>query len=186
MDDRHEITQLLNRTRDGDAAALDMLLPLVYKELYQLARQQRRRSSSETLNTTALVHEAYEKIARQNAGWNDRAHFLRVASKAMRDIIVDYARKQAAAKRGGPNTDVSLDEVPVIAPERADEVVALDEALTRLAQLDARQEEVVQLRYFVGLTIPETAEVLGLSTATIKREWTAARAWLHREIRGAT
>lgn len=182
MSASQEITQLLIRAKDGDSSALDDLLPLVYRELYDLARMQRRRTSSETLNTTALVHEAYEKIARQDAGWNDKAHFFRVAAKAMRDIIVDYARKQSAAKRGGDAIDLSLEDIQLVAPERAEEVVVLDEALNRLSELDARQSEVVQLRYFVGLTIEETADVLGLSTATIKREWTAARAWLHQEI----
>lgn len=182
MPTSQDITQLLIRAKGGDTNALDELLPLVYRELYDLARLQRRRTSSETLNTTALVHEAYEKIARQDAGWNDKAHFFRVAAKAMRDIIVDYARRQTAAKRGGDASDLSLENIQLVAPERADEVVALDEALGRLSALDERQSEVVQLRYFVGLTIEETADVLGLSTATIKREWTAARAWLHQEI----
>ena len=182
-DNQHDVTRLLAQVREGDTAALERLLPLVYQELRALARRQRsRRGSAETLNTTALVHEAYEKLARQDAGWNDRAHFFRVAAKAMRDVLVDYARQQQAAKRGGKQPDLALDEMRLVAIERTDEVLALDEALTRLAALDARQSEVVELRYFVGLTIPETAEVLGLSPATIKREWTAARAWLYREM----
>lgn len=174
---------MLARVRDGESGALDRLLPILYDELRALARRQRRRSSSETINTTALVHEAYEKLARQDGGWSDRAHFFRVAAKAMRDVLVDYARQRKAAKRGGGQPDVPLDEgAALVADERTEEVLALDEALTRLAAIDARQGEVVELRYFVGLTIPETADVLGLSPATVKREWTAARAWLYREI----
>ncbi|NNF57959.1 MAG: sigma-70 family RNA polymerase sigma factor [Rhodothermaceae bacterium] len=177
------MTWLLAQVREGDTSALERLLPLVYQELHALAhRQRRRRGAAETLNTTALVHEAYEKLARQDAGWHDRTHFFRVAAKAMRDVLVDYARQQQAAKRGGKHLHADLDETHLVAEERTDEVLALDEALNRLTALDARQGEVVELRYFVGLTIPETAEVLGLSPATIKREWTAARAWLHREM----
>jgi RNA polymerase sigma factor (TIGR02999 family) len=186
----HEITQLLARAGAGDAAALDRLLPLVYDELRALARRQRlRQGGTETLNTTALVHEAYEKLARageQGAGWNDRAHFFRVAAKAMRQVLVDYARARHTAKRGGDAPALPLDLAEaagtLLSAERADEVVALDEALDRLSALDPRQGEVVELRYFVGLTIPETADVLGLSPTTVKREWTAARAWLHREM----
>jgi RNA polymerase sigma factor (TIGR02999 family) len=186
----HEVTRLLAEARAGDAAALDRLLPLVYDELRALAHRQRlRQGGAETLNTTALVHEAYEKLARADAGgagWNDRAHFFRVAARAMRQVLVDYARAQTAAKRGGEATPLPLDAAEaagaLLPAERAAEVVALDEALGRLTALDPRQGEVVELRYFVGLTIPETADVLGLSPATVKREWTAARAWLHREM----
>lgn len=182
----HEITQLLEQVREGDTTALDRLLPLVYDELHALAHRQRAsREASETLNTTALVHEAYEKLARQGGGWDDRGHFFRVAAMAMRHIMVDYARKQHAAKRGGKNHPVTIEKSDLVAEERTAEVLALDEALTRLSTLDERQGEVVQLRYFIGLTIPETADVLGLSPATIKREWTAARAWLHRAMSDA-
>ena len=183
----HEVTRLLALAREGDAAALDRLLPLVYDELRALAaRQRRRRGGPETLNTTALVHEAYEKLARAEAAWNDRTHFFRVAARAMRQVLVDYARAQQAAKRGGAATPLPFETAEavgaVVPADRTDEVVALDEALDRLAALDPRQGEVVELRYFVGLTIPETADVLGLSPATVKRDWTAARAWLHREM----
>jgi RNA polymerase sigma factor (TIGR02999 family) len=179
----HEVTRLLALAQEGDAAALDRLLPLVYGELRALAHRQRlRQGAAETLNTTALVHEAYEKLARGSASWNDRAHFFRVAAKAMRQVLVDYARAQTAAKRGGEAPVLPLDEARLLPTERAAEVVALDEALGRLLVLDPRQGEVVELRYFVGLTIPETADVLGLSPATVKREWTAARAWLYREM----
>ena len=178
-----DITALLDEVREGRTDALDELLPLVYDELRALAHRQRlRQGAAETINTTALVHDAYEKLARADGGWNDRAHFFRVAATAMRQVIVDYARAQRAAKRGGDRHAVPLDDVPLVAEHRTDEVLALDEALHRLGALDARQSEVVTLRYFVGLTIPETAEVLGLSPATVKREWATARAWLHREM----
>ena len=177
------VTILLEQARAGDAGALDRLLPLVYTELRQLAHRQRsRRGGGETLNTTALVHEAYIKLARQDAGWNDRAHFFRTAARAMRQILVDDALRRRTAKRGGGLPDAELDEGRVAQEAKDDEVVALDEALTRLEALDPRQGEVVTLRYFVGLTIPETADVLGLSAATVKREWTSARAYLHRAL----
>ena len=185
-----EVTQLLAQACAGDAAALGALLPLVYAELRALAHRQRlRQGAAETLNTTALLHEAYEKLARAEGGgtaWNDRAHFFRVAAKAMRQVLVDYARAQSTEKRGGGAKPLPLDAAAtagaLFPAERAAEVVALDEALGRLSALDPRQGEVVALRYFVGLSIPETADVLGLSPATVKREWTAARAWLHREM----
>lgn len=181
------VTALLEEVRAGRADALAELLPLVYDELRALAHRQRlRQGAAETINTTALVHDAYEKLARADGGWHDRAHFFRVAAKAMRQVIVDYARAQRAAKRGGDRHAVPLDDVPLVAENRTDEVLALDEALGRLSALDARQSEVVTLRYFVGLTIPETAEVLGLSPATVKREWATARAWLHREMSHAS
>lgn len=181
-DDTTDVTILLGKVRAGETGALERLLSLLYDELRALARRQRRRTSNETINTTALVHEAYEKLARQDGGWADRGHFFRVAAKAMRDILVDYARQRRAAKRGGAQPHVPIEDLSLFADERTDEVIALDEALTRLAALDARQGEVVELRYFVGLSIPETADVLGLSPSTVKREWTAARAWLQREM----
>lgn len=179
----HDITQLLDQVRNGEAGALDRLLPLVYEQLRLLAHRQRvRPGAADTLNTTALVHEAYEKLAGRGGGWNDREHFFRVAAKAMRSIQVDYARNQLAAKRAGGTYALPLDESGLMAVEQPGELLALDEALSRLTALDARQGEVVELRYFIGLTIPETADVLGISSATVKREWTSARAWLHREI----
>ncbi len=183
MADEHDITQLLAQVRQGDTGALERLLPLVYAQLHDLAHRQRaNQGASETLNTTALVHEAYEKLARRDGDWNDRNHFFRVAAKAMRDVLVDYSRSQHAAKRGGTNLSTPLDQTSLVADERTSEVLALDEALTRLSLLDPRQGELVELRYFIGLTIPETADVLGISSATVKREWTSARAWLHREM----
>ena len=182
---RPAVTQILAEARNGDAAALDRLLPILYDELHALAhRERRRRGAAETLSTTALVHEAYEKLARADGNWNDRAHFFRVAATAMRQVIVDYARAQHAQKRGGGPAR-SLTNVPPLGlsvDADADDVLALDMALDRLAELDERQSEVVQLRYFAGLTVPEAAEVLEVSPATVKRDWTAARAWLHREI----
>ncbi|MEP0546561.1 MAG: ECF-type sigma factor [Rhodothermales bacterium] len=185
---RPDVTRILAEARAGDPAALDRLLPILYDELHALAHRERgRRGAAETLSTTALVHEAYEKLARADGGWNDRAHFFRVAAQAMRQVIVDYARAQHAQKRGGGPAR-SLTNVPALGlsiDARADDVLALDMALDRLAALDPRQGEVVELRYFAGLTVPETAEVLDVSPATVKRAWTAARAWLHREIGAA-
>lgn len=179
MADPHQITRLLDQARDGDREALARMIPLVYDELRALARRQRRRTGpSETINTTALVHEAYEKLARGRKTFADRQHFFRVAARAMRDVLVDHARAQNAQKRGGGEKPLPLDESRLVPPQEAARVLALDEALTRLASLDARQAEIVELRYFVGLTIPEAAEVLDLSAATVKRDWTAARAWL--------
>jgi RNA polymerase sigma factor (TIGR02999 family) len=179
----HEVTRLLALARDGDAAALDRMLPLVYDELQALARRQRlRQGGAETLNTTALVHEAYLKLAGRGRAAEIRRAFFRIAARVMRDVLVDHARAQAAQKRGGGAPALPLDALPVALPEQAGPLVALDEALTRLATLDARQAEVVELRYFVGLTIPEAAEVLGLSPATVKRDWTAARAWLYHAL----
>ncbi len=177
------VTQLLHRVHGGDRQALEDLLPLVYDELHALAHRQRRRGGSPTLNTTALVHEAYLKMVRpEDARWEDRTHFFRVAATAMRQILVDYALRQRAAKRGGGARPLPLDEALFLPEGKAEEVIALDEALGRLAALDERQSRVVELRYFVGFTIPETAEALDLSPATVKREWTVARAWLHHEI----
>lgn len=178
------VTLLLEQARAGDAAVLDDLLPLIYDELHRLARAQRRRlRPHETLNTTAIVHEAYLKLAgRDAASYQNRLHFFRVAARAMRDIVVDYARRKQAAKRGGDTPDLSLDDVPPLPDIDAKEVLALHDALERLELMDARQARVVELRYFVGLTIAETAEVLDISPASVKRDWATARSWLFREI----
>ena len=182
MPDPTALTRLLGRARDGDADALRALVPLVYDELRALARsQRRRRGAGATVNTTALVHEAYQKLARSANGYADRGHFFRVAARAMREVLVDHARAQSRQKRGGPTRPLPLDEALVGRAGPPERVLALDEALARLRLRDPRQAEVVDLRYFVGLTIPETAEVLGLSPATVKRDWTAARAWLHAD-----
>lgn len=184
MPGAHDVTVLLDRAQAGETGARDQLVALVYDELRSLARRQRGRlSGSATINTTALVHEAYEKLARRDNGWADRQHFFRVASRAMRDVLVDYARARRTAKRGGGTPDLSYDDRWMVPDDRIDEVLGLDEALVRLAALDARRAEIVELRYFVGLTIAEAAEVLNVSEATVKRDWTVARAWLHRELR---
>lgn len=181
------VTLLLEQARTGDAAVLDDLLPLIYDELHRLARAQRRRlRPHETLNTTAIVHEAYLKLAgRDAASYQNRLHFFRVAARAMRDIVVDYARRKQALKRGGGTPDLSLDDVPPLPDIDVKEVLALHDALDRLEALDERQARVVELRYFVGLTIAETAEVLDISPASVKRDWAMARSWLFREMSAA-
>ena len=184
-----DVTRLLERLREGEAQAWDELLPLVYDELRRLSRGQRRKARPyETLNTTALVHEAYLKLAARDepAPFQDRQHFFRVAARAMRDVAVDYARRQQAEKRGGGEAPVTLDEAIDSGEQRLSEVLAIEDALQGLEKLDARQAQVVELRYFAGFSIPETAEILGISPATVKREWAAARAWLYRAMREST
>ena len=179
-----DVTTLLGEARSGKPV-LDELLPLVYDELYRLAHVQRRRlPSSETLNTTALVHEAYLKLAgRENPSWQDRRHFFRIAARVMRDVLVDYARHKQALKRGGDVPHLSFEE-EILHPELdTAEVLGVHEALNRLESIDERQAKVVGLRYFVGMSIEETAEVLDISPTTVKRDWTSARAWLFRELR---
>ena len=175
-----EVTQLLIAIREGDRRALDRLFPIVYEELRSSAhRQLARGRPGDTLQTTALVHEAYLKLAGAQApDWNDRCHFFAVAARAMRQIIVDYARAQAADKRGGGAPKLTLDEQRVAVEERAHELVALDRALTRLDALNDRLARVVELRFFGGLSVEETADVMKLSERTVKREWRKARAFL--------
>jgi RNA polymerase sigma factor (TIGR02999 family) len=183
-----EVSQLLRAWREGDKAAFDKLMPLVYQELRQMAkRYMDRQQAGHTLQTTALIHEAYLRLVdcRQEVPWQNRAHFFGVAAKAMRHILVDYARTRQAAKRGGRGFKVSLDEaaVPAVAiDERAAELVALDDALQSLAAFDQRKSQVVELRYFGGLTVQETAEVLKVSPETVARDWRLARTWLLREL----
>jgi RNA polymerase sigma factor (TIGR02999 family) len=181
----HEVTQLLRAWNDGDQTALDKLMPLVYAELRRMARQYMdRQRAGHTLQTTALIHEAYLRLVDQQASpWQNRAHFFGVAAKAMRCILVDYARSRHAVKRGGAFHPVSLDEAAVISAERVAELVALDDALESLAAFDLRKSRVVELRYFGGLTVEETAEVLHVSPETVARDWRLARTWLLREIR---
>jgi len=180
----HEITERLRLAQQGDRAALDEVFALVYDELHRLAQAQRRRwSGDSTLDTTALVHEAYLKLVGQpNASWNDRGHFLAVASRAMRHLLVNYAERRRAAKRGGGAVPVSLEDFNPVSEEVADEVIALHEALERLAAVSDRQVRVVEARFYVGLSIDETAQALEISPATVKRDWQLASAWLHREI----
>ena len=180
-----EVTRILQAWGKGDQQALDQLMPLVYGELRRIARQRLRRERPDhTLQPTALVHEAYLRLVDQRgATWQNRAQFFGVAAQLMRRILVDHARRHQAAKRGGSALKVTWDDAVIPAKERAEELVAVDEALSRLAEMDPRQGRVVELRLFSGLTVEETAEVLDISPATVKREWTAARAWLSREIR---
>jgi RNA polymerase sigma factor (TIGR02999 family) len=177
-----EVTQLLVAWSDGDRSALDKLLPLVEGELHRLAhRYMSHERADHTLQTTALVNEAYLKLVDQKVEWQNRAHFFGIAAQIMRRILIDHARKHLGPKHGGNNT-ISLDEVAVVSDERASELVALDDALTSLAKLDERKGRVVELRYFGGLSVEETAEVLGVSTDTITRDWRRAKAFLRREL----
>ena len=179
-----EVTQLLADWEQGDQAALDKLLPLVYNELHQMAkRYMSRQTPDHTLQTTALLNEAYLKLVGQPAKhWQNRAHFFGVAAQAMRHILVDYARSHQYAKRGGGATIIELDEALVVSQERAAELVALDDALQELAKVDPRKSQVVELRYFGGLSVEETAAVLKISPVTVMRDWSMAKAWLHREL----
>jgi len=182
------VTQLLLQWNNGDPAALDALIPLVYGELRRLARYYlQQEKQGHTLSSTALVHEAYLRLVNQReVTWQNRAHFFGVASQMMRRILVDHARKRASVKRGGESLTLALDEA-VAAPQRKElDLMALDDALVGLAKLDERQSRLVELRFFGGLSIEETSEVLGVSTPTVKRDWASARAWLFRELsRGA-
>lgn len=166
--------------------ALDELMPAVYDELRrQAARYLRREKAGHTLQPTALIHEAYLRLVDQrNVQWQNRAHFFGIAAQMMRRILVDHARTKKRAKRGGSDVKVSLADATIPVNERDLDVVALDEALTRLAEIDEQQSRVVELRFFSGLTVEETAEVMGISPATVKRDWSVAKAWLHRELSG--
>jgi len=179
-----EITRLLADWSQGDKTALDKLTPLIYEELRRLAHHyMSRERPGHTLQTTALVNEAYVRlINRKDVHWQNRAHFFAIAAQLMRTILVDHARQHGYAKRGGGARKISLDEVAIVSHDRSEEVVELDEALTRLTGFDPLQGRIVELRFFGGLTIKQTAEVLDLSPATIKREWHTARAWLFREL----
>jgi RNA polymerase sigma factor (TIGR02999 family) len=182
-----DITVLLKAWSSGDPAAQERLIPLIYQELRLLARRYRRKSGAgDTLQTTALVNEAYLRLVGiHNVDWRDRVHFFAVAAQVMRRILVDSARSRGAIKRGGQTQWVeALDPDAVPAPDsyRAAELIALDGALTNLAQLDARRARVIELRVFGGLTVEETAEVLGLSPQSVRRDWKLAKAWLLREL----
>jgi RNA polymerase sigma factor (TIGR02999 family) len=182
-----DLTHLLIQWSKGDSAALDALVPLVYDELRRLAQLYlSREKPGHTLSSTALVHEAYLRLVKQkDVTWQNRAHFFGVAARMMRRILVDHARRRGYAKRGGGALTLSLDETIAPAPEREMDLVALDDALETLAKLDERQSRMVELRFFGGLSIEETSEVLGVSAPTVKREWASARAWLYREISGS-
>ncbi|HEY1241653.1 MAG TPA: sigma-70 family RNA polymerase sigma factor [Bryobacteraceae bacterium] len=182
-----DITRLLKAWRGGDSSAQERLIPLVYNELRQLARHYRQRSGSqETMQTTALVHEAYMRLVDiRDVEWRDRVHFFAVSAQLMRRILVDSARARGAIKRGGNAgrvEDLNPDEVPAPDSTRAAELIELDDALTSLSQLDPRRARVVELRVFGGLTMEEAAEVLGLSEQSVRRDWKLAKAWLLREM----
>ncbi len=183
---QQQITHLLLKWSKGDSAALEQLIPMVYPELRRMARRfMGRENSQHTLQTSALINEAYLRLVDQQAvEWQDRAHFFAVSAQVMRHILIDHARRYRSGKRGAGVTHVALDDGAVIIQERAAEFVALDGALNRLAEVDPRKSRIVELRFFGGLTVEETAEVMKLSPITIKREWRAARAWLFREISG--
>lgn len=180
------VTALLSGMAAGDASAAEKLIPIVYEELKRLARRyMRREKANHTLQTTALVHEAYLRLVGQQAViWQGRSHFFGVAAQMMRRILTDHARRKLRLKRGGSTEALPLDEALVFSPEHSEELVKLDEALDRLAQLDTRQSRVVELRFFAGLSVDEAAESLGVSPKTVKRDWSVAKAWLHAELRG--
>jgi len=179
-----QVTELLVAWGGGDQTARDELMPLVYEELRRLAHQcVRRERPGHTLQTSALLNEAYLRLVDQkNIQWQDRAHFFGIAARLMRQVLVDYARMRRYAKRGGDARRVSLDEAMIVSEERAADVVALDDALKTLAEIDPRQSQIVELRFFGGLSIEETAEVLAVSPGTVMRDWTLAKAWLRRAV----
>jgi RNA polymerase sigma-70 factor (ECF subfamily) len=180
-----DVTSLLNKLAAGDQEAAAQLVPLVYEELRRLAaRRLRQERPDHTLQATALVHEAYLKLAAQrSAKWQNRAQFFGVASQVMRRILVDYARGQQRIRRGGKQQKVSFDDVLLVSPERTAEVLSVHESLSRLEKLDARQARIVELRYFGGLTVEEIAEVVGLSSKTVMRELNVAKAWLYGDLK---
>jgi RNA polymerase sigma factor (TIGR02999 family) len=182
-----ELTELLRRASSGDSTAENHLSRIAYDELLRLARAQRRKWSGDfTMQTTALVHEAWMRLfgADSPPQWKDRAHFFAVASRAMRQILLSYARARSAQKRGGAAVDLDVESWNPVAPEAADQLVALHDALDALTELQPRMARVVELRFYTGLSVEDAAEVLGISAATVKREWRTARAWLKKEILG--
>ena len=186
QDPSSPVTQLLVRWRDGDREALEALMPLVYDELRRLAHHYLHQERSDhTLQSTALVHEAYLRLAGQDPPpWQNRAHFFGIAAHIMRQILVEYARGRSAVKRGGSACRLTLDDAVALPQQMDVDVVELDKALTGLAELDVQQSRIVELRFFAGLTIEDTSEVLGISPATVKRDWVTARAWLYRAMTG--
>jgi RNA polymerase sigma factor (TIGR02999 family) len=180
------VTQLLTQAREGTGDALDRLMPLVYDELRAIAHGQLRSERTEhTLSTTGLVHEAYLRLVDQRkADWQDRTHFFAVSARVMRRVLVDYARRRTAKKRDGVTQAIPLDEARHVVDDQADMLVDLDEALTRLADRDARMARVVELRFFAGLTEDEVGEVLGVSPRTVRYDWIKAKGWLYRELSG--
>src|SRR5215831_14979225 len=185
MSTSQEITRLLQGWSDGDEQALAKLTPVLYKELHRMAhRYMRQERPGHTLQTTALINEAYLRlIGWKNVRWQNRAQFFGVSAQLMRKILVDFARSRNYAKRGAGARAVSLDQAPGVSPDRSGDILALNEALGRLAELDPRMSRIVELRFFGGLTLEETAEVLKLSSRTIRRDWDFAKSWLGREMR---
>jgi RNA polymerase sigma-70 factor (ECF subfamily) len=184
---RNDMSMLLRAWSDGDQTALDKLTPIVYDELHRLARRyMKRERRGHSLQTTALVNEAYIRLVDyERMHWQDRAHFFAVSSQLMRRILVDHARRHNL-KRGGGVPHIALEEAVVIGGEHSPDMVALDDALNALTRIDPRKVQVVEMRFFGGLSVEETAEVLKVSTVTVKRDWRAARAWLYRELTGGT
>jgi RNA polymerase sigma factor (TIGR02999 family) len=184
MPSQNQITQILVDWGNGDEAALEKLTPLVYNELHRLARQyMRRERPGHTLQTSALVNEAFIRLIDwKNVKWQDRSHFFAVSARLMRRILVDFARSRNYAKRGGAARNVTLEEANVVSREKSADIVALNDALDSLARLNERQGRVVELRFFGGLELEEIAEVLEVSVGTVRRDWSLARAWLHREL----
>lgn len=183
---RGEITTLLAQFSAGREAPSARLIALVYKDLHAIAaRYMRRERTGHTLQPTALVHEAYLRLVNESEiEWQNRAHFFAVAATVMRRILLDYAREHSALKRGGAPARVELDEELMISEDRLDDLLILDESLNRLSALDPKQAQLIGLRFFAGLSVEEVADVMGISTATVKREWSHAKAWLQRDMRG--
>ncbi len=182
---RGDVTLLLQDLTRGNHDAANQLMPLVYEELRRLAaRHMRRERPDHTLQATALVHEAYLRLVKQRAAdWRDRAHFYGIAALMMRRILKDHARMYQAAKSKGAHEVIPLDEAAVFSPQPSEEILRFDESLERLTELDPRQGKIVELRFFGGLSIEETAHLLGISPRTVKREWSVAKAWLHRDLK---
>jgi RNA polymerase sigma factor (TIGR02999 family) len=181
-----QVTRLLNDWSDGDSTALDELIPIIYDELRSLAAHYLRRERADhTLQPTALVHEAYFRLVDQKeVHWQSRAHFFGVAAQMMRRVLIDHAKSHRRAKRGGGLLKLDLDQAAGLSEEQAGEVIALDDALEELARIDPRKGKTIELRYFGGLSVEETAEVLGVSPNTVMRDWAMAKAWLYNEIKG--
>jgi len=185
MEQPENVTLLLAEVRKGNPEAEGKLIPLVYDELRKLAGSyMRRERENHTLQATALVHEAYLKLVRQDVpDWQSRAHFFGIAAQLMRQVLVDHARGHSRKKRGGGQEMVVFDDALALTPEKSLEVMKIDESLQRLTKLDPRQGKIVELRFFGGLTVEEAADVLGISPKTVKREWSVAKAWLHGDLR---
>jgi RNA polymerase sigma-70 factor (ECF subfamily) len=183
----HDVTLLLRAWGGGDKKALDLLTPLVYRELRRIAgRMMAAERPNHTLQATALVNEAYVRLVdTQQVSWQDRAHFFALCARAMREILIDHARARGSAKRGGDQIVIELDEGLAAAPSPEANLLELDDAVKRLAEIDPRKSQVVELRFFGGLSFEETAEALKVSTKTVQRDWDLARGWLYRELRGS-